>query len=100
MPSPPSPLPSRRSSTRCSDGRGRQHRPRTTTGALQQRDHTITELRAALRAAEHERDVALSYARDLHEQLAPEYQAILADKAAKVRPLRSVSGAADEPDGA
>lgn len=70
------------------------------TDALQQRDHTITELRAALRAAEHERDVALSYARDLHEQLAPEYQAILADKAAKVRPLRSVSGAADEPDGA
>lgn len=64
--------------------------PAVLTATVQQRDATISALRGALREAEHDRDVALAYARDLHEQLAPEYRAILADKTTKVRRLRAV----------
>lgn len=61
---------------------------------VQQRDDTIADLRAALRETAQERDVAIAYARDLHEQLAPEFRAILADKTAKVRRLRAIDDTA------
>ena len=54
---------------------GRTENTRTVVGlaeTLQERERTIAALRAEVRAAKAERDMALSYARDLHEQLAPE----------------------------
>jgi hypothetical protein len=58
---------------------------------LQERDRIIAGLRSELRSAAAERDLALSYARDLHEQLAPEYEQIIRDRRQKVRALRSVT---------
>ena len=57
---------------------------------LQARNDTIAALRADLVQARRDRDQALAYARDLHQQLAPEFHAIVAEKRAKVRPLRPV----------
>jgi hypothetical protein len=68
---------------------------------LQERDRIIAGLRSELRSAAAERDLALSYARDLHEQLAPEYEQIVSDRKQKVRALRSVTTDASmsEPEG-
>jgi hypothetical protein len=41
---------------------------------VRERDETIRELRAELRTARRERNTALSYARDLHERLRPEFE--------------------------
>lgn len=58
---------------------------------LQERDGIIASLRDELRSATAERDMALSYARDLHEQLAPEYEQLVRDRSNKVRALRPVA---------
>lgn len=57
---------------------------------LQARNDTIAALRAGLVQARRDRDQALAYARDLHQQLAPEFHAIVAERRAKVRELRPV----------
>ncbi|MEV0807966.1 hypothetical protein [Micromonospora sp. NPDC050200] len=41
-----------------------------------------------LKAASRERNAALAYARDLHERLRPEFEAIAREKQEKVRHLR------------
>ena len=63
---------------------------------LQLRDKKIAELRRALAASETAREVALSYARDLHQQLAPEFHEIQAEKRSKVRSLRPLDSAIDD----
>lgn len=55
---------------------------------LQARNEKIAELRASLAQAERDRDQALAYARDLHQQLSLEFHAMVAEKRAKVRELR------------
>jgi hypothetical protein len=77
------------------------------SNAVQNRDQTIATLRNQLAEAIRERDVVLAYARDLHQQLAPEYHKIKSEKAEKVRHLRPVDqfgsnpgdtlGSTDEP---
>jgi len=57
---------------------------------LQRRDKKISELRQDIASLKADREVALSYARDLHQQLAPEFHGILAEKQEKVRKLRPV----------
>lgn len=64
---------------------------------FQQRNDTIDELRTKKDSAERDLAAALSYARDLHEQLRPEYEAIAAEKTAKVRHLHTVPNT-DGPD--
>jgi len=54
---------------------------------LQARNGKIAELRAELTQAESDRDQALAYARDLHQQLSAEFHAIVAEKSAKIRVL-------------
>ena len=63
--------------------------------SLQDRDRTIAALRTELRATTTERDMALSYARDLHEQLAPEYEQLVRERQQKVRSLRAVESDSD-----
>jgi hypothetical protein len=63
---------------------------------LQESNLALQRLRERVNKAERERDIAVSYARDLHQQLAPEYKAIVAEKGQKVRHLRPLQSA-DEP---
>jgi hypothetical protein len=70
---------------------GRTARVRPSTHFIQKSRREIgrlAQLRQALMSAESERDCALSYARDLHQQLAPEFHEILKEKKNKVRRLR------------
>jgi hypothetical protein len=72
-------------------GRGRKGGSRSDAlASLRQRDQTIANLRKAVTEAERDRDQALSYARDLHQQLEPEFNRILEERTAKVRHLRSL----------
>ncbi|GAA2670662.1 hypothetical protein [Actinoplanes palleronii] len=57
---------------------------------VRERDETIRELRADLKNARRERNTALAYARDLHERLRPEFDAIAREKQEKVRHLRPI----------
>ena len=57
---------------------------------IQRRDQVIAELRRLIASAEAERDLALAYARDLHQQLAPEFHAIAAEKRTKIRHLKTI----------
>lgn len=74
------------------------------SAALHSRDETIAKLRAEVKDAERDRDIALAYARDLHQQLEPEYRGIQAERSEKVRHLRGVESDqptdADEPTNA
>ncbi|HET6483562.1 MAG TPA: hypothetical protein VFG35_26465 [Actinoplanes sp.] len=63
---------------------------------VRERDETIRELRAELKAARRERNAALAYARDLHERLRPEFEAIAREKQEKVRHLRPLPEPAGE----
>lgn len=65
---------------------------------LQQRNDTIAALRDRLELQQQDLDVALSYARDLHEQLRPEFEALAVERATKVRPLRAVTTEQEEPE--
>lgn len=60
---------------------------------LQERDETIAELREEVAQQQRDLDVALSYARDLHEHVRAEFEANARERASKVRALRP------EPDG-
>lgn len=62
---------------------------------VRERDETIRELRAELKAARRERNNALAYARDLHERLRPEFEAIAREKQEKVRYLRPLPDAVE-----
>lgn len=64
---------------------------------LQQRNETIADLREQLHQQQQDLDVALSYARDLHERLRHEFEAIAAERASKVRMLRPVGAAPHDP---
>jgi hypothetical protein len=63
---------------------------------LRDRERSIERLRAEVRALKSERDTALAYARDLHERLRPELEAIEQEQAAKVRPLRIIADPTSE----
>ena len=63
---------------------------------VRERDETIRELRAELKSARRERNTALAYARDLHERLRPEFEAIAREKQEKVRHLRSLPDAVED----
>lgn len=63
---------------------------------LQDRDATIAGLRERLRVSEAEREMALSYARDLFEVVEAEVREIAAEKARKVRPFRVVGPMNDD----
>ncbi|GAA0456849.1 hypothetical protein Ade02nite_05840 [Paractinoplanes deccanensis] len=62
---------------------------------VHERDETIRELRAELKAARQERNTALAYPRDLHERLRPEFEAIAREKQEKVRYLRPLPDAVE-----
>lgn len=57
---------------------------------LEKANNTIAEERARREAAELELESATNYARELHWQLKPEYEAALRERTEKVRPLRPV----------
>lgn len=57
---------------------------------VQERDSTISALRAKLAQSKSDLDVVASYARDLHNRLQGEFDAVAAEKAIKVRTLRPV----------
>lgn len=57
---------------------------------LEKANNTIAEERARRQAAELELESATNYARELHWQLKPEYEAALRERTEKVRPLRPV----------
>jgi hypothetical protein len=65
---------------------------------LQGRDRVIDDLRRQLKVARAERDMTLSYARDLHEQLAPEHDVIVQERKKKVRPLRVIDEPSQDPE--
>ncbi len=64
---------------------------------LQERDRVIQDLRRQLKAAQVESEMALSYARDLHEQLAPEHEGIVQERRNKVRSLRVIGDPDQDP---
>lgn len=55
---------------------------------LQERDDTIAELREQVAQHQRDLDIALSYARDLHEHVRAEFEANAQERASKVRRLR------------
>jgi hypothetical protein len=57
---------------------------------VQERDATIATLRAQLAQSKSDLDVVVSYARDLHNRLQGEFDAVAAERAEKVRTLRPV----------
>lgn len=57
---------------------------------VRERDESIRQLRDTVATLRQDRDTALAYARDLHERLRPEFEAIAREKREKVRPLRAV----------
>lgn len=57
---------------------------------LERANNTVAEERARREAAEKELQQVASYARELHWQLKPEYEAALRERTEKVRPLRPV----------
>ena len=58
---------------------------------IKERDEALTRWRDRAKQAERDRDIAIGYARDLHQQLIPEYKAIVSEKDRKVRHLRSTA---------
>ena len=60
------------------------------TADLEKAHQTIAKERARREAAELELAHVANYARELHWQLKPEYEAALRERQTKVRPLRSV----------
>lgn len=65
---------------------------------VRERDEIIRELRDKVQTLQRERNTALAYARDLHERLRPEFEAIAREQEEKVRHLRPVPAQTeDEP---
>jgi hypothetical protein len=60
---------------------------------VRDREQSIQRLRQEAHNIQVERDAAVAYARDLHERLRPELEAISLEQARKVRPLRIVVAA-------
>lgn len=69
----------------------REHSVADLAAQLERANCTIAEERAKCEALEVELVQVANYARELHWQLRPEYEAQLREKAEKVRPLRAVS---------
>ncbi|MBK7625246.1 MAG: hypothetical protein IPJ14_21950 [Kineosporiaceae bacterium] len=67
---------------------------------LQQANESIERERKRRREAEENLHQVLAYARELHWRLKPEYDALLRERESKVRPLRSLTTAHNEPTAA
>jgi len=65
---------------------------------VQERDATIATLRAQLAQSKSDLDVVVSYARDLHNRLQGEFDAVAAERAEKVRTLRPVTSEKNDCD--